>query len=101
MPWRQEWFDAPKNTQLTVYKELPIGITERGWQLTSLKEATGYIDGKFKTFHFCYHCGGWIEGHANQYEVNTLSPNQLAGRQGIEYFCLRCGDHIAFDGMMS
>jgi len=102
MPYRQSWFDAPKNMSLTVHKELPIGIHESngGW-INNLREAAGYNLDEHKTFHFCSHCGGWIEGHANEYSVNTLNSSQLSGRKGIEYFCCRCGEQIAFNGMMS
>jgi len=100
MPYRQSWFDAPKNMSLTVHKELPDGIPEQKLSFGT-REAWGTVNGEFKTFHFCRYCGGWIEGHANQYEVNTLNASQLSGRQGTEYHCQRCGERIGFMGMVS
>ncbi len=102
MPWTQHWFDAPKDMSLTVHKELPEGITEGApFTFAGVKEATGYVDKGYKTFHFCDRCGGWIEGYANQFEVNNLNSNMLAGRKGTEYFCRRCGTEIGFFGLMS
>lgn len=102
MPYRHQWFDAPKDTSLSVLKSLPSDVSEdRLNDLFNLKQAAGYVDGQYKTFHFCPHCGGWIEGHANQYEVNTLNSGHLAGRRGTEFFCCRCGERIGFFGMMS
>ncbi len=102
MPFRQQWFDAPKDMSLTVHKNLPEGVFEDQFRfLDYLKEAHGYVDGRHVVFHFCKRCGGWIEGHANQYEVNTLNSGRLSGRRGTEYYCCRCGEQIAFSGLMS
>lgn len=102
MPYRQEYFEAPKNLSLPVHKELPDGVEEgRLSFIHNLKEASGYIDGHYVWFHFCKRCGGWIEGQPNGYEVNTLSSHQLSGRRGTEYHCCRCGEQIAFSGIMS
>lgn len=102
MPYRNQWFDAPKDMSLTVHKELPEGVHEDSLRfLHNLKEASGYTGLYYVTFHFCKHCGGWIEGHANEYEVNTLNSSRLSGRRGTEYHCCRCGEQIAFMGMMS
>ena len=86
---------------LKVHKELPPGVTERPNRLGRLRDAHGMIGDSFVTFHFCPDCDGWIEGHANDYEVNTLNPARLAGRRGTEFFCRRCGYRIDFVGMMS
>lgn len=102
MPYRHQWFDAPKDESLIVHKELPEGVSEERLSfIHNLREASGYIDGHYVFFHFCRRCGGWIEGHANQYSVNTLNSRQLSGRRGEEFYCCRCGEQIAFSGLMS
>ncbi len=103
MPYSQHYFPAPKNPSLPVLKELPPGIAEDGRQwIHNLREASGYVaKGDYHFYTYCDHCGGWIRGHANEYEVNTLAPHQLAGRRGTEYYCQRCGEQLAFSGMMS
>jgi hypothetical protein len=102
MPYRNQWFDAPKDTSLIVHKELPEGVeVDRLSFIHNLREASGYVNGRYTFFTFCKRCGGWIEGHANEYEVNTLNSSRLSGRRGTEYHCCRCGEQIAFMGMMS
>lgn len=102
MPYRNQWSDAPKDMSLPVLKELPEGVAEgRLAFIHNLKEASGYVDGHYVFYTFCKRCGGWIEGHANSFSVNTLNSSQLSGRKGTEYFCCRCGEQIAFMGMMS
>lgn len=102
MPYRYTWFDAAKDMSLTVHKALPEGVSEDGLSFFRyLKEASGYVDGRYVSFHFCRRCGGWIEGNATEHEVNTLNSSHLSGRKGREFFCRRCGEQIAFDGMMS
>lgn len=102
MPYRNQWFDAPKDMSLTVHKELPEGVEEGRFAFVrNMREASGMSGDKYLFFYFCKRCGGWIEGHANEYSVNTLNPSQLSGRRGTEYFCCRCGEQIAFNGMMS
>ena len=102
MPYRRTWFDAPKDMSLKVYKELPEGAVEGNLSfMHNLKEASGYVNGQYMFFHFCRHCGGWIEGHANSFEVNTLNSRQLSGRRGTEFYCCRCGERLAFSGIMS
>lgn len=100
MPYRQQYVPAPRNMKLTVYKELPKPFVEeeKDW-LRGYRTAR---DSDYHMMYFCDHeCKGWIEGHPNQYRVNTLEPTRLAGREGYEYYCLRCDEEIAFFGMMS
>jgi hypothetical protein len=101
MPWITHYEPAPKDMNLPVRKDLPDGVTERKWTLSHLREAHGIVGDDYLTFHYCDRCEGWIEGHANEYRVNTLDSSHLAGRQGTEYFCRRCGEEIAFSGLMS
>lgn len=101
MPWSQHWEPAPKDMSLPVMENLPEGVAEQRQWFSSLREADGYINGEWKQYYFCHWCKGWIEGHANEYSVNTLNPGKLAGRQGTEYCCRRCGREIAFNGLMS
>jgi len=101
MPYQLEWFDAPEDKSLPVLDALPNGVAERT-RLFGPREAWGTpADGWFRRFHFCHHCGGWIEGDANEYHENTLDSAHLAGRRGKAYHCLRCGREIAFFGAVS
>lgn len=101
MPYRQVYEEPPKDMKLAVLKDLPDGVTERKTWFSNLREADGHIDKKWVFYHFCPKCEGWIEGDANKYPVNTLDSRHLAGRQGDEYYCRRCGYQIAFIGLMS
>jgi len=102
MPYHMVYEPAPADESLPVLKELPNGIAEYPTLTSNLREAHGHTaDGLYRSYHFCAYCDGWIEGEANRYFVNTLNPQQLAGRQGTEYFCRRCGKEIGFMGVMS
>lgn len=105
MPMRWIYEDAPQDMSLTVHKELPAGVSEHQQIFANHREASGteMVDGEvtFHKFHHCPKCDGWIEGWPNQYNVNTLEPSHLAGRQGREYHCRRCGYEIGFIGRMS
>ena len=102
MPYRHQWFDAPKDSSLTIHNQLPEGVEEGRLSFGhNMREASGHVGDRYMFFHFCKRCGGWIEGQPNAFEINTLNPSQLAGRKGTEYFCRRCGEQIAFMGMMS
>lgn len=101
MPYRQVWFDEPpKDPTLKTHESLPDGITERH-HLGDIREAYGYIGEVYVSYHFCHFCNGWIEGHVRESEVNNLDTRRLAGRQGTEYYCRRCGRQIGFFGLMS
>lgn len=96
MPYRQVYEEAPKNPKLPVLEKLPDGVHQSG-----LTWGTKEAYGNHQHFYYCPHCKGWIEGHANEYQVNNLDSAHLAGRQGTEWYCLRCGNEIAFIGIMS
>lgn len=105
MPYRLVWEDAPHDDSLTVHESLPHGVAEHSLSSSLLggaREAWGTTaDGTFHKFHHCSRCGGWIEGDAYVSSVNTLNSSRLAGRQGTEYYCRRCGQEIAFSGLVS
>lgn len=102
MPWRQVYEPAPKNERLPILENLPNGVEEKSFSLSAIREAWGHPTPEtFASYYHCYRCGGWIEGQPNSYQVNTLNPAMLAGRQGTEYYCRRCGEQIGFDGLMS
>lgn len=94
MPYETRWVPAPSDLSLPVLTEPPEGATD--WpSLGGPKEVRlGH-----RHFYHCRDCGGWIEGHPNEYRVDTLAP--LSGRRGTEYFCLRFGQEIGFSGLMS
>jgi hypothetical protein len=95
MPWKYEWFDAPKNPDLPVQKQLPPGA--RQWHFLYEFQA---IDPAGEVHHWtlCKHCEGWIPAKVNEYPVNTLDDNRKTGRKGTEYYCPRCGKEIHFSG---
>lgn len=100
MPFQMVWVPAPNNMNLPVLVDLPEDFRKIE-MFSEVKEADGYIDGKYTVFYYCMFCKGWIEGHANEYHVDDLHAHVLAGRRGFEYYCKRCGKEIAFSGVMS
>lgn len=105
MPYKQVWFDASKDENIEVYRDLPPEYHERKFGLWGVKQAELNVeywkDDKELWMYECHHCNGWIKGEPNKYEINTLRPSQLAGRQGTEFYCRRCGNQIGFMGIMS
>lgn len=107
MPWLQVWQDAPKDESLRVWKteELPLGTYIGSHHIASVRmfrEAQCIVDpDTWRNWYECRHCGGWIEGNPNTFQVNTLDSHRLSGRWGTEYHCIRCGEQIAFIGAMS
>jgi hypothetical protein len=88
-----EWYDAPADQALPVLKELPAGA-----QATETEASL--LDGdKVLFWHKCQYCDGWIPGMAFEAQENTLGP--MSGREGIVYYCLRCGNEIGFSGVQS
>lgn len=85
-----------KNLLLGVHAELPPG-RQMFWDNFESKLKTAFVAGK--SYHWCDRCNGWIEGEAQEYEVNSLRP--LSGRRGKEYNCRRCGEEIVFVGAVS
>lgn len=100
MPYTSWFDDPPKDPTLKVSENLPDGVAESD-SFHDLHEAYGFVGEEYKTYHHCRFCGGWIEGHAHELEVNNLNTRRLAGRQGTEYYCRRCGRQIGFFGLMS
>lgn len=88
-----------KNPNLNVLKDLPDGVQQQ--EFFGLKEASGLINGVYKSYYYCEDCGGWIEGLVHHYRTNNWVPHALAGRMGIVYECCRCGDELQFLGVMS
>lgn len=96
MPYEQHYVPAPRDPSLTVHDDLPREFAERALSF-------GYLEAEarnpFRTMYFCRKCEGWIEGHPNSYREDTMAP--LSGRRGTAYHCRRCGEEIAFTGMVS
>lgn len=100
MPYRQVYEPAPKNMSLKVIEQLPEGYEED--RLFSFAGVKVYRkSGSYDYLTKCHRCKGFIEGLPNEFQVNTLDTRHLAGRQGTEYYCQRCGSEIGFIGMMS
>lgn len=102
---RYEHFEFPKHLELPVLAELPEDFEIRS-VFHSFKEAWtklnlngGKDDLRFMTH--CRHCGGWVPGRAHEHHVNTLDGHRLAWRKGTEFYCPRCANEIAFEGIMS
>jgi hypothetical protein len=105
MPWKQVYVPPPQDMSLRVWhkNELPPNVRFEtiGLGFRQFEEASLITDTVWLHWYECRHCNGWIEGYANQYSVNTLDSSRLAGRRGTEWYCRRCGEQIAFLGMMS
>jgi hypothetical protein len=101
MPYVEGWEDNPHDESLPVLKELPDGFVARETLFKSQLQETNsrIIDGKYVMYHYCKHCEGWIIGHPYTYDVNNIRPR--SGRRGHCYSCARCGEEIAFNGIMS
>jgi hypothetical protein len=93
MPWRETWYDAPRDLTLPILPELPAGVEE--FIFANPRQAFG----AGKPWTFCPSCKGWVEGRPYTSRVDNLGP--LCGRRGTEYHCPRCGEQIAFVGMVS
>lgn len=103
MPYENRWVSAPRNPELPVLSdaELPEGHTtgkkEDRWRAAT--HVSGSAHGR-RDFYYCNReCQGWIEGHPRTYQENTLAP--LAGRKGHADYCIRCGQEVAFMGVIS
>lgn len=100
MPYKSEWFDAPKNMSVQVFKDLPENYIEepRYFLNKSFRIAK---TAKYSFAYFCNHkeCKGWILELPNEYEENTIGI--LSGRKGTVFYCVRCGNEIGFEGMYS
>lgn len=101
MPYRQVYEPEPKDPTLEVVTELPDGITEQRSMSFRLREARGSGDRYFEVYTYCSDCGGWVKSQSNMYTVNNLNSRALAGRSGMEYYCVRCAKQLAFHGIMS
>lgn len=105
MPWKQVYVPPPQDMSLRVWhkNELPPNVRFEtiGLGFRQFAEATVFGHDTFQHWYECRHCNGWIEGYANQFDVNTLDSSRLAGRRGTEWYCRRCGEQIAFIGLMS
>lgn len=89
-----------KNSRLVVHAELPTGAFEHTGPF-GIREARGYVDGKYLHLYRCPRCNGWIEGLPDRHNVNNWAPHALAGRMGTVEDCARCGEELFFSGVMS
>lgn len=102
MPYHQVYTPAPKDFSIEVVQELPEGIVEQHRSfLGHLREARGEGKRWLEVYTYCRHCKGWVKAASNMYSINTLDTRSLSGRNGQEYYCARCGEQLAFLGMMS
>jgi hypothetical protein len=93
MPYRKQWFDAPKDMNLKVYQSCPEGYGEYSIGITLFHFG---VSPSGKLAYRCRWCEGWIIGKPSEYEENTIEV--LSGRKGWASYCIRCGKEIDFFG---
>ena len=75
------------------------------YHLDSLTKSNGgheyFGEGMEHYAYYCGNCKGWIMGEPNDYYINNLAPEHLAGRRGHDYYCRRCGENVGFSGIVS
>lgn len=100
MPWETVWRPPRVDDTLAVWPgdhhHPPDGYILDGLVIGPL---TAHRSSPYGCVYLCCQCGGWIEGHADEYQVNDLGP--LSGRRGTEFYCRRCGAEVGFFGMMA
>ena len=80
------------NLDLKVLKELPKD-SERVFKFYA---ALASVDNEedFKEFHYCEKCDGWIEESPIRHKLTNFEAK--TAKNGVGYFCARCGNNIGF-----
>jgi DNA-directed RNA polymerase subunit RPC12/RpoP len=89
------------NKDLLVHEDLPEDFVMTGGNAQPRYDGYGHVygiddDQYFGEYHHCPYCKGWISGRYDEKHEN--SAGILAGKQGVNYCCQRCGQKIAFVG---
>lgn len=96
MPYRQVWFDPPKDESLLAYPELPIDYVA---QPLNFGHCEAYLniplydeagEQRARILYYCLHCHGWVPASCYYEE-----PPSLLARRGYVYYCRRCGYEVA------
>ena len=97
MPFEYFWIPAPKNMNLPVSQELPDGFAE-DYVWSFVKQIRVASNSKYEFVYFCHsrECNGWILGEPMENEEYTI----FSGRDGMAYYCCRCGHEISFVGRL-
>jgi hypothetical protein len=109
MPWEQTWVPNPADDSIPVHETLPEGfevvneIYNYKVGRVPLEKVIEASEKKLpvdtRIFYHCNYCKGWIHGHPYEYHQDDIGP--LCGRRGYVSSCIRCGNEIAFCGMVS
>ena len=93
MPFEYVWVPIPKNMNLPVSPEVPAGF-EQNYVWSFVKQLKVASNTKYESAYFCHakECNGWILGEPMENEEYAI----LSGRDGIAYYCCRCGHEISF-----
>lgn len=101
MPFISTWIPAPSDESIPVVqgdeKTPPGGFCSDDIHVGGVPEVVSH--GPFLRMYHCRFCEGWIDGEPTEFRINTLGV--LSGRRGSEFYCRRCGQELAFFGMMS
>jgi hypothetical protein len=98
MPFECSSKPAPKNMSLPVSQELPRDFIE-DYVWSFVKQIKVASNSRYESAYFCHskECNGWIMGEPMENEEYTI----LSGRDGIAYYCCRCGHEISFVDRLS
>jgi hypothetical protein len=93
MPFEYVWKPAPRDMSLPFFQELPKGFVEN-YVWSFIRQIRMAANSKYESAYFCYskECNGWVLGEPMENEEYTI----LSGRDGIAYYCCRCGHEISF-----
>ena len=95
----RRWKRDATRPDVEVVPAPPDGYVEDGLYHCWGMKVVRAPDLKGPRYHWCRSCDGWVEGRPREDRVDTLGV--LSGRRGTEYYCLRCGGHLGFDGVMA
>lgn len=111
MPWKQVWEPNPSDDNIPLLKELPPEFKQGDFSWGGVKTASIPVDvlirehqegkkiPKITSYYYCDDCKGWIAGYPYEYREDDIGP--LCGRRGTVFSCIRCGNEIGFNGMVS
>jgi hypothetical protein len=89
---------------LPVLTDLPTDFSEVKYLSLGrerVAQRSDFQEGRANFMHHCPSCGGWIPGLPSSHTIDNLNGRARAGRRGTIATCKRCGDELAFMGVMS
>ncbi len=92
--------NVPRDRSLKVHRSLPDGYVK---SQSNPEDYLLAINAQGESMYYCdENCNGWIEGMPNGIPEDTMKPlRPLSGRRGESICCRRCGQEIAFNGIIS